>query len=376
MKLLSQFVVVAVVAGVGAGGWYFRDQLPFIAAKPAASTTASNAPPAIPVEIAKARTQDVASIVEAVGTTLSLESVQITAKTAGIIRRINFQEGQKVAAGAILIELDAGASEAKIEELRAARDSTQTALERSKQLLTAGTIAKAKVDELQKTYEVADARVKAELVNRADTVIKAPFAGRLGLRNYSLGHLLKPSDIVTTLDDTSTMKLEFEVPETALAAMVPGTRLAATAAAYPGRKFEGGITIVDGRVDPVTRAVRVRANLPNQDDMLKPGMFMTVQISAGVRQNAVMVPEEAILSQGGAQFVYVIRDGRAARSRVTLGQRLAGAVEIREGVPAGADVVVGGLQQIREGATVRIVTLPPAGQPTAQPSPVGTPAKS
>lgn len=366
MKLLSQFVVVAVVAGVGAGGWYFRDQLPFIAAKPAASTTASNAPPAIPVEIAKARTQDMASTVEAVGTTLSLESVQITAKTAGIIRRINFQEGQKVAAGAILVELDAGASEAKIEELRAARDSTQTALERSKQLLTAGTIAKAKVDELQKAYEVADARVKAELVNRADTVIKAPFAGRLGLRNYSLGHLLKPGDIVTTLDDTSTMKLEFDVPETVLAAMVPGTRLRATAAAYPGRKFDGAITIVDGRVDPVTRAVRIRANLPNQDDMLKPGMFLTVQISAGVRQNAVVVPEEAVLSQGGAQFVYIIRDGRAARSRVALGQRVGGFVEVTEGVPAGADVVVGGLQQIREGATVRIVTLPPVGQPAAQ----------
>ena len=122
MKLLSQFVVVAVVAGVGAGGWYFRDQLPFIAAKPAASTTASNAPPAIPVEIAKARTQDMASTVEAVGTTLSLESVQITAKSAGIIRRLNFQEGQKVAAGARLPDLNG--TNQRIREILAAQAKT------------------------------------------------------------------------------------------------------------------------------------------------------------------------------------------------------------------------------------------------------------
>jgi membrane fusion protein (multidrug efflux system) len=375
MKIVSQVAVVAVLAAVGGGGWYFRDHLPFVgSATPAASAPATGGARTVPVEVARSRVQPIAASAEAIGTALANEAVTITAKSVGIIRRINFQEGQKVAAGAILVEMDAGENEAKVEELRYARDAAATAHERSKQLFAAGTIARARLDETQKGLEQAEARVKGELARRGDLTIRAPFAGRLGFRNVSLGALVRPGDVITALNDTSVIKLEFELPETLLGTVAPGTPIVATTAAFPNRRFEGSVSIIEGKVDPITRAFRARALIPNPDEVLKPGLFMTTVVPLGRKSDAVMVPEEAIWMTAAGHSVFVIRDGRAVQTKVRIGQRIGPLVEILEGLQGGVDIAVAGLQQLRNGSTVRVV--PPPGQGAAPTAAQTTPSRS
>ena len=162
---------------------------------------------------------------------------------------------------------------------------------------------------------------------------------------------------------STTIKLEFEVPETALSGINIGNAVSAIATAIPGRKFQGNVATINTRIDPTTRSIRVRANIPNPDDLIKPGMFMTVALGIGVTPNAVVVPEEALLAQGGEQFVYVIRDGKANRTRVQVGQRLPGLAQIVSGIDGDARVAVTGLQQLRDGMAVRNPGPPPGAAP-------------
>ncbi|MBN9531314.1 MAG: efflux RND transporter periplasmic adaptor subunit [Alphaproteobacteria bacterium] len=374
MRLVTQVAVVAIIAGVGAGAWAYRDQLPFLTAK----TATSAATPQVqrtPVETAKARTEEVRKQIDAVATTLANEAVTVTAKTAGIIRRINFHDGQKVPAGFVLVELDAGESQAKIDEMRSAVENARANLDRANQLLSTNNVAKAKVDELKTTFSAAEARLRAEQAKFSDYMIKAPFGGKIGLRNISLGALIRPGDVVTTLDDISIIKLEFDVTEADFGTgqVRVGRTVHATGAGIPGQQIEGKVTAIDTRLDPVTRTVRVRAEIQNGDEVLKPGMFMNARLVLERRPDAVVVPEQAILSRGSDQFVYIVRDGVAHMTPVTLGQRMVGKVEIAQGVKAGDDVVTAGLQQVRDKAQVRQATAaneqpkPASGQPPAQP---------
>lgn len=370
MRLVTQVAVVAILAGVGAGAWAYKDQLPFLAKK----TATSAATPAVqrtPVETATARTEEVRNQIEAVATTLANEAVTITAKTAGIVRRINFHDGQKVPAGFVLVELDAGESQAKIDEMRSATENARNNLDRANQLLTTNNVAKARVDELKSAYAASEARLRAEQAKFGDYMIKAPFAGKVGLRNISLGALIRPGDVVTTLDDTSIIKLDFDVTEADFGTgqVRVGRTVHATGAGIPDRQIEAKVTAIDTRLDPVTRTVRVRAEVQNGDELLKPGMFMNARLVLDRRPNAVIVPEQAILSRGPDQFVYIVRDGVAHMTKVTLGQRMVGKVEIAEGVAAGDNVVTAGLQQVRDKAQVRRASAEPEAPkaPAAQP---------
>lgn len=375
MRAVTQLVVIAAL-GVSAGAvWAFREPIServpvvgkFLAPAGGASQSAGGRPAgsAQPVETAKATTREMVTTLEAIGTAQANEAVRITGKIAGIVTKIAFQEAQRVQAGAVLVELDPTETDARLAELRAARDNLAQSLERARALYETRSVPLARVDDLRMQVEAADARIRAAQASRADNVIRAPFAGKLGLRNVSLGALLRPGDVVTTLDDTSVIKLDFEAPETALAGIRVGNRILATAAAVPGRVFEGEVATIDSRVDPVTRAVKVRALLPNPDDLLKPGMLMTTTVIISRRPDAVTIPEEAVLIQAGNQVVYMVRDGKAARAAVKLGARQPGFVEVLEGVPAGAEVIVGGLQQVRDGLPVRPVVAGAPRPPSA-----------
>lgn len=369
MKIWSQVVVTGIIlAGAGAG-YVYRDKLPFIGLSSQPVAVQARAAPALPVESQPVRRMEVARTLEAVGTAQSNEAVTITAKANGTIERINFQEGQLVKAGSILVELEAGESNAKLAELRAARDAARLAYDRAASLLDSKNVAQARVDELSKAFEAAEARLRGEQAKFADSVIRAPFSGRLGMRRVSLGALVRPGDAITTLDDSTVIKLEFEVPETALAGISIGNAVNATATAIPGRKFQGNVATINTRIDPTTRSVRVRAVIPNPEDQIKPGMFMTVALGIGSTPNAIVVPEEALLAQGGEQFVYVIRDGKANRTKVQVGQRLPGLAQIVSGVEADARVAVTGLQQLRDGMAVRNPGPPPGQGPAAAAKP-------
>ena len=177
---------------------------------------------------------------------------------------------------------------------------------------------------------------------------------------------MNPGTVITTLDDTGSIKLDFTVAETYLAALSPGLSISARSAAYPGRTFDGRIASVDSRVDPTTRSVIVRALVPNPDGLLKPGMFLTVRISRGAA-DALVLPEEALVPEQGDVFVFVVADGKAEKRLVRIGQRRVGSVQVVQGLAEGDSVVTEGTQKLRDGVAVKVV------QPTGDATRAATP---
>ena len=168
----------------------------------------------------------------------------------------------------------------------------------------------------------------------------------------SLGTLISPGTVITTLDDTSEIKVDFAVPDVYVGELREGQIVKATTTAYTGRSFDGRVVSVDSRIDPATRSVTVRAVVPNRDAALKPGMFLTVQLASEQRQ-ALIIPEEALVPEQARQFVYVVADGRVTKREVQIGRREPGRVEIAQGLKEGERVVTEGTLKLREGAPVR-----------------------
>ncbi len=184
-----------------------------------------------------------------------------------------------------------------------------------------------------------------------DTIIRAPFSGRIGLRRVSLGGLVSPGTVISTLDDTSVVKLDFTVPQAYMFSLQPGLPIVAQIAGVPNQSFSGKVTTLDSRIDPVTRSIVVRAELPNPKGILKPGMFMTAKISAPSSQ-ALLVPEGAIVPEQGRTYVFVVKDGIVARREVSIGRRKPGHVQVTQGLTGGERVVVEGTQKVRDGVQV------------------------
>lgn len=352
MKVVAQLAVVAVLGTAGFAGWMYRDAwLPGQQAK--ASATATPAQRAVPVEAQKVRIGPVDDTVEAVGTALANESLTVTSKIAGIVKAIKFTEGQQVKAGTVILELEDREQVASLAAAQATRDQAKAAFDRTKSLQATGNAPASRLDEQEGIYRTAEARVRVIEAQLADLKIVAPFSGRVGIRRVSQGALISVGTIITTLDDVETIKLRFFVPESAMSAVKAGANVSASGNAAADRAFKGSITSIDTRVDTTTRAVEVRAEFPNQDGALKPGMFLTVKLALNRRDGALIVPEEAVVPEGIRQYVYTITDGKAVKTEVKLGSRLPGEVEIREGLNQNSVVVTSGIQKIRDGVPVR-----------------------
>ena len=181
----------------------------------------------------------------------------------------------------------------------------------------------------------------------------APFSGRVGIRQVSPGALIEPNDPIVTLDDISIVKLDFQIPERNLSNIEVGQEITARTDAFPDRIFFGTVASIDTRVDPVTRAVGARAIISNDDEALKPGLFLLVELGIDQRSDAVLIPEQAVVSDGTANYAYVVINGEAIRRPVVLGERMPGEVEILDGVVSGEAVIIGGVQKVRDGAKVR-----------------------
>jgi membrane fusion protein (multidrug efflux system) len=216
-------------------------------------------------------------------------------------------------------------------------------------------LSESQLDQLQATLSSNEARVAGARSQLSDTIIRAPFAGRVGLRNVSVGSFVSPGTVITTLDDASIIKLDFSVPEVFLAAVQEGLGIRARTSAYPDAEFRGKVSSIDSRLDPVSRSVTVRALVDNRDGRLKPGMFMTVKL-ASAQATALMIPEQALIPEGDHQFVFVVRDGKAVRSEVHIGRRRPGEVEITGGIEPGDVVVIEGTQKLRDGSLVQVQT--------------------
>ena len=321
----------------------------------AASALAADPPPAS-VIVAEAKPTAFADEVEALGTLSANESVSLTVNVTETISAVHFDDGDRVDSGAVLVEMTSREEHAQLEEARATVNEARRQYERIRSLEAQGTAAKSLLDERKREWETARARLAAIESRLADRLVRAPFAGVLGLRDLSVGALVQPGDRVTTIDDDSVMKLDFQVPATRLGMLQAGLGVIATSRAYSGHRFEGSVKSVNSRIDPVTRSVRVRALLPNPERLLKPGMLMQVTLLHNPR-NALVIPEEALLPLGARQYVNVVNeaDGNKIDKReITIGSRRPGEVEVLKGLQAGDKVITHGNIKLRPGQPVNI----------------------
>ena len=305
------------------------------------------------VTTATVRSERLSQKLEALGNARANESVDISSKTSNVVTAIRFGDGQRVNRGQVLVQLDDAQTRADVAAAQAAVAESERLYNRSRELMATEALSKAQFDQLEATLKANRARLAAAQARLEDTVIRAPFSGRVGLRRVSVGTLISPGDVITTLDDTSVIKLDFSVPENVLSTLREGLAVRATAPAFPGRSFSGVVSSIDSRVDVSTRSVTVRALLSNEDGALRPGMFLNVSLANDERQ-ALVIPEQALTPEAERQYVYVVDGGKAERREVRIGMRRPGFVEIATGLKAGEHVVVEGTQKVRDGGAVSI----------------------
>ncbi|MEE4202382.1 MAG: efflux RND transporter periplasmic adaptor subunit [Halieaceae bacterium] len=342
----------------GAGAWRKTSLrwLVLACAILAATTAAARAPGVIVTEVREA---PLADRIEALGTLKARESVVITANVTDSISALHFDDGDRVKAGAVLVEMMSGEEHALLEESKARVAEAERQYQRVKSLEASGSASASLLDERRRDIETARAALTATESRLADRLVKAPFDGVVGLRNISLGALVQPGDVITTLDDDARLKLDFAVPSVFLGTLAPGVEVEARTRAFPDQLFRGTISSLDSRVDPVTRSVQVRALIDNEERLLRPGQLMTVELLRNPRQ-ALMVPESALLHRGEAHFVFVVRAGDeplVEKRPVEIGARRPGEVEILAGLAAGEQVITHGLQKVKPGAAVEIIAV-------------------
>ena len=304
------------------------------------------------VTLAAVRSERVSQKLEALGNARANESVDISTKSSNVVTAVTFRDGERVKRGQVLVQLDNAQARADVAEAQAALTESESQYNRSRELLNTQALSKSSFDQLVATLAANRARLAAAQARLEDTVIRAPFSGRVGLRRVSVGTLISPGDVITTLDDTSVIKLDFSVPENFLAGLREGLSIRASAPAFPGRSFAGSVSSIDSRVDMNTRSVTVRALLANEDGALKPGMFLNVSLANDERE-ALVIPEEALTPEAERQYVFVVSEGKVSRREVHIGGRRPGSVEVLAGLSAGERVIVEGTQKVRDGASVQ-----------------------
>ncbi|MEM0985451.1 MAG: efflux RND transporter periplasmic adaptor subunit [Pseudomonadota bacterium] len=310
--------------------------------------------------------------IEALGTLEPNERVALTLNAADRVTAIYFDDGQRVNAGKTLLSLAQREQAALVEAAEADVDEARRQLERVERLAGEKAVSQSELDQANRNFDAASAQLRAVQSRQRDRVLVAPFDGVLGFRQVSVGSFVRPGDVVATLIDDSVMNLDFSVPSTFLTALTPGLEIDAVTSDLPGEVFTGTVASVDNAIDPVTRAVRVRAELPNAESRLKSGMFMSVTLRANPRRG-LAVPEEAVASVGPKTFLWTVAEREegpvAKRIEVTIGTRQDGMAEVLSGLEPDQKVITEGIIRVREGAPLSIrdkrMLLPDDGLPSA-----------
>jgi membrane fusion protein (multidrug efflux system) len=310
----------------------------------------------IDVVVSEAVKVDFFDVIESLGTAKSNESVEITSNVTEKIHEIKFQEGQQVAEGETLVILKSDEEQAQLASARATLKAENLELERVQKLVKNKTVSQSRLDNQQAAYDNAVSMVNQAQARLDDRIIKAPFKGILGIRNISPGSLIESGDVITTLDDISTIRLDFTIPETFLSEVKVGQKIEAYTDAFKGKSFAGEIGIIDTRVDPVTRAITLRAFIDNPNFILKPGMLMQVRLQSKPRE-ALVIPEESLISLEDKKYVYKISGDETSveYKMVRIGSRKPGVVEIIEGLEYGDLVVTEGQIKLRPTSKIKII---------------------
>ncbi|MEP7064324.1 MAG: efflux RND transporter periplasmic adaptor subunit [Betaproteobacteria bacterium] len=355
--------VVGAIAAVGvtfaaaAGYWYGQHRAPPSEGVAAQSTaTGRNAAPtkvnAITVDAIKVVRASMPQTITAVGSLRSDESVMLRPEVAGRISAIQFREGQPVSKGTILVRLDPVVNQAEVQQARANQTLAKSKFDRAVDLAKQNFISGQAKDEADNNFKVADAALALAQAHLAKTEIRAPFSGVIGLRSVSVGDYVKEGADMVNLESIDPLKVDFRVPETYFRQVQQGQALSIALDSFPGKVYEGHVIAVNPLIDAAGRSVVIRAQVKNNDSRLRPGMFARVRLVTRDVQDALVVPEQAIVPEGDEQYVFRILDGKAVRTRVETGQRRDAKVEIVKGLNIDDVIVIAGQIKLRDGVPV------------------------
>jgi membrane fusion protein (multidrug efflux system) len=291
--------------------------------------------------------------IQAVGSARANEQVTLAANVTERIERLLFDDGMYVKRGQLLAVLSNAQEQAALAGARASAKEAAAQLDRIKSLSKQGFATNSLLDQQRAALSEARATEESVQAQISDRMIRAPFSGYLSLRTISTGAIVTTGTPLVTVSDISRIKLDFTVPETLLASLKRGQPIRAYASAFPDEPITGSISVIDPVIDPQSRAVMVRATLPNPGNRIKPGMLLTVRIQTGQR-NALALPEAAVLSEGETRYVFTLdAERKAQRAVVRTGLRDSGFIEV-SGLPQNALVISEGVVKVSQGRTVRL----------------------
>jgi membrane fusion protein (multidrug efflux system) len=306
------------------------------------------------VKAYRATEEEFEVLVEALGTGKANESVIITTQTSDIVYKINFDDGDKVKAGQILLTLIDLEEKAELAALDVDLQEANRQLKRVENLAKNNVASEQLLDEQQAEVNALIAEMNVLKTQMLALEVRAPFDGLLGLRQVSVGALVRPGDAITTLDDLSIIKVDFNIAEVHLPSLAIGQNIRATSIAYPGETFEGQIISIGSRVYPATRAIQIRANINNQNFKLRPGMLLQIILQKKLLTTLVL-PEASLVPVEDRHFVFVIENGTVIKKQVKIGLRKPGVVQIVSGLDKGELVVIEGTLKLRNGSKVKIL---------------------
>ena len=350
--ILAVLAVLGVAIAAVGGYWFGQQRVPATTAAAPAAPAAG--PPAVTVEAVKVATASMPQTITAVGSLRSDESITVRPEVAGRISAILFNEGQRVAKGATLVKLDPSINVADVAQARANLKLAKSKFDRAVDLAKSNFISGQAKDEAENNLRVAEAALQLAEAKLAKTEIKAPFSGVIGLRVVSVGDYVKEGADVVNLEAIDPLKVDFRVPEIYMKQVQVGQSLEVALDALPGKTYEGKVFAINPLVDSTGRSIVIRAQVKNADTSLRPGMFARVRLITRDSQDALVIPEQAIVPQGEEQYVFRIVDGKALRTKVAVGQRRDGKVEVLGGVSGGDTIVSAGQLKLRDGTPVAV----------------------
>ncbi len=369
----QRFAVIGVVVVALAVASYFGIQMN--ANNPAPKAAGG----VVVVEATEVQPADIQDVITAIGTLRSAESVVMKSEISGRIAAVSFSDGSRVAKGDTLITFDASIQEAQVNQAKAERDLAAAKLKRTQDLFDKKFLSAAALDDARASEQIAQAKLALAQATLGKMSLRAPFSGVIGIRQVSVGDYIKEGADLVNLEDTSSMKVDFRVPEQASGRLRVGQIVGLQSDAFVGRSFPAKVTAVDSAVDPLGRSLLMRAELRDVSQRLKPGMFMRVTLVLETRKNALTIPEESVVTQQGRLLVFKVVDGKAVSTPVVTGLRITNkdkaVVEVVKGLAAGDVVVTAGQIKIRgNNLPVKIAPAPSASPAAATSEKSGSPA--
>ena len=358
-RIVAGASVAALIVAVGAASYWAGTRSNGAPAATAAAP-AKAAPPGIVVEASKVQVVNLPQAITAVGSLRSDETIIVRPEIAGRVSRIQFREGERVAKDTVLVKLDDSVQQADLERARANLKLSKTKHERAIDLRDKGFLSSQALDESENNLRVAQADAELMEARSSKTTIRAPFAGTIGLRQVSIGDYVKEGQDIVNLESLDALKVDFRVPELALSQVRDGQTLQITLDAMPDRAYDGRVVAINPLIDLNGRAIVIRAQVPNVDGKLRPGMFARVRLFTSGMKDTLVVPEESLFPVGDDKYVYKVVDSKATRQKIEIGARRDGKVEVLNGLTPTDVVVTAGALKLREGVAVQLANTPPA----------------